>query len=83
MAHSAPIWRHGAFESDEWVRLLPGADLPSAAATLRRLAAASPAGWSYGLAPYRAGTSFDALLHDADADLYRAKSRRAPVDARA
>ena len=34
MAHSAPIWRHGAFESDEWVRLLPGADLPSGGAPL-------------------------------------------------
>ena len=73
----------GRWGGDEFVLVLPGADLPSAAATLRRLAAASPAGWSYGLAPYRAGTSFDALLHDADADLYRAKSRRAPVDARA
>lgn len=34
MADSAPIWRNGAFEPDEWVRLLPGADLPSGGAPL-------------------------------------------------
>ncbi len=67
---------------DEFVLVLPGADSVAATATVRRLAAASTSGWSYGLAPYCAGSSLDALLHDADADLYRAKSRRVPEPAR-
>ncbi len=66
----------GRWGGDEFVLVLPGADLGSAHATVRRLAAASPAGWSYGLAAHRPGSSLDALLHDADADLYRAKRRR-------
>ena len=67
----------GRWGGDEFVLVLPGADLASARATVRRLAAASTSGWSFGLAAYRSGSSLDALLHDADADLYRAKSRRA------
>jgi diguanylate cyclase (GGDEF)-like protein len=67
----------GRWGGDEFVLVLPGTDLASARATVRRLAATSTTGWSYGLAPYRSGSSLDALLHDADADLYRAKSRRA------
>jgi diguanylate cyclase (GGDEF)-like protein len=66
----------GRWGGDEFVLVLPGADVASARATVRRLAAASASGWSYGLAPYRPGSSLDVLLHDADADLYRAKSRR-------
>ncbi len=61
---------------DEFVLVLPGTDPVAARATVRRLAAASTSGWSYGLASYRPGATLDALLHDADADLYRAKSRR-------
>ncbi len=67
----------GRWGGDEFVLVLPSTDLASARATVRRLATASTADWSYGLAPYRSGSSLDALLHDADADLYRAKSRRA------
>ena len=66
----------GRWGGDEFVLVLPGADLGSAGATVRRLAAASATGWSYGLATYRPGCGLDQLLHDADADLYRAKSRR-------
>ena len=66
----------GRWGGDEFVLVLPGTDLASAHATVQRLAAASPAGWSYGLAAHRPGSTLDALLHDADADLYRAKSRR-------
>ena len=66
----------GRWGGDEFVLVLPGADLASAAATVRRLAAASPADWSYGLAVHRPGSTLDALLRDADADLYQAKRRR-------
>ena len=66
----------GRWGGDEFVLVLPGTDPATAGATVRRLAAVSTSDWSYGLAPYRSGSSFDALLHDADADLYRAKSRR-------
>lgn len=62
---------------DEFVVVLPGADRAAATATVRRLAAASACGWSYGFGSYAPGSTLDALLHDADADLYRAKSRRA------
>jgi diguanylate cyclase (GGDEF)-like protein len=61
---------------DEFVLVLPDTGLDAAAATVRRLAAASTAGWSYGLAAYRPGSTLDVLLRDADADLYRAKGRR-------
>ena len=66
----------GRWGGDEFVVVLPGADLASARATVRRLAAASSATWSYGLAARSPGSSLDALLREADAELYRAKSRR-------
>jgi diguanylate cyclase (GGDEF)-like protein len=73
----------GRWGGDEFVLVLPGADLASATAALHRLAVASTAAWSYGVAVHRSGTSLDALLHDADADLYRAKSSRRVVPAQA
>jgi diguanylate cyclase (GGDEF)-like protein len=66
----------GRWGGDEFVLVLPDTDLASAQAVLTRLAAASATGWSYGLARHRPGSSLSALLHDADADLYRAKARR-------
>ena len=72
----------GRWGGDEFVLVLPGAGVASATAAVHRLTAASTARWSYGLATHRPGLSLDALLHDADAELYRAKSRRVvPVQA--
>lgn len=66
----------GRWGGDEFVLVLPATDLASARAVVERLAARSTAAWSYGLASSRPGSSLDGLLRDADADLYRAKSRR-------
>ncbi len=65
----------GRWGGDEFVLVLPGSDQADATGVLRRLAAASATGWSYGLALHAPGRGIDAVLQDADADLYRAKSR--------
>jgi diguanylate cyclase (GGDEF)-like protein len=67
----------GRWGGDEFVLVLPGSDHAAATGVLRRLAAVSSTGWSYGLALHAPGSCMDAVLQDADADLYRAKSRRA------
>lgn len=65
--------RHGG---DEFVLVLPYTDLAQARVLLTRLAAVSPAVWSYGTAPATAGRALLDLIGDADRELYAAKAAR-------
>ena len=67
--------RHGG---DEFVLLLPRTEPAEAELLLRRLQAASPGHWSYGLAEAEQADTLSALLARADRDLYRAKAARVP-----
>jgi diguanylate cyclase (GGDEF)-like protein len=64
---------------DEFVMVLPDTDAPAAREMMHRLHHLSPIAWSFGLATAQAGRTFENLLADADADLYRAKLTRSAL----
>jgi diguanylate cyclase (GGDEF)-like protein len=77
-AHLRPRDGVGRIGGEEFMLLLPGADLPTATAIVERLREAMPATpsgctFSGGLAAPRRGEGVDALLQRADAALYAAK----------
>jgi diguanylate cyclase (GGDEF)-like protein len=67
------------FGGDEFVMVLPETDGAAAVEMMQRLHALSPIAWSFGLVTARTGRTFEELLGDADADLYRAKLSRSPL----
>jgi diguanylate cyclase (GGDEF)-like protein len=78
------------FGGDEFALALTGAGRDGTADALRRLRAASTAGWSVGVVEWRRGESLDRAMARADEELYSAKRdtrqlrvgrRRAPVAA--
>lgn len=72
------LYRSGG---DEFVLLLPGAAEREATSLLRRLQAASPAPWCFGLAEIRPDDDLDRALARADQRLYEAKTARPSIPA--
>jgi diguanylate cyclase (GGDEF)-like protein len=63
----------GRMGGDEFVLLLPDTDQRGAAEAVERMRAAHDVRWSAGIAVWRAGETFEALLERADSRLYEAK----------